>query len=74
MSCHHYRSQRLKATMPLLHNLMRERTGMITDLWRKRKNLLYPPYGGAGLRRVGPPGIIVTEPEADHQLRRGSRR
>jgi hypothetical protein len=43
MSCHHYRSQRLKATMPLLHNLMRERTGMITDLWRKRKNLLYPP-------------------------------
>jgi hypothetical protein len=74
MSCRRHRSQRLKATMLFLHSLMRERTGMITDLWRKRKNLLYPPHGGAGLRRVGPPGFIVAEPEADHQLRRGSRR
>jgi hypothetical protein len=36
MSCRRRRLQLLNATMPLLHGLMWERTGMITDLWRKR--------------------------------------
>ena len=52
MSAYRHRSQLLEETFLHLHSLMRERTGMITDLWRKRKNLLCPPFGGAGLRRV----------------------
>jgi hypothetical protein len=58
-----------------LHSLMREKTGMITDLWRKRKKPPVPTVlGERASGGFGPSGAIVSEPESDYQLRRGSRR
>jgi hypothetical protein len=74
MSSRRHRSQLLAATLLHLHSLMRERTGMITDLWRKRKNLLCPLSWGRASGGFGLSGAIVAEPESDYQIRRGSRR
>jgi hypothetical protein len=67
MSSRRHRSQLLAATLLHLHSLMRERTGMITDLWRKRKKPPVPTVPGerasGGFR---PSGAIVAEPESDY--------
>jgi hypothetical protein len=76
MSSRRHRSQLLAATLLIhLHSLMREKTGMITDLWRKRKKPPVPTVlGERAAGGFGPSGAIVSEPESDYQLRRGSRR
>jgi hypothetical protein len=59
MSSRRHRSQLLAATLLHLHSLMRERTGMITDLWRKRKNLLCPQFWGSGPQEgLGPQALL----------------
>jgi hypothetical protein len=59
MSSRRHRSQLLEATLLHLHNLMRERTGMITDLWPKRKNLLCPPIWGSGPQEGSGPQALL---------------
>jgi hypothetical protein len=59
MSSRRHRSQLLAATLLHLHSLMRERTGMITDLWRKRKNLLCPPFWGSGPQEGSDPQALL---------------
>jgi hypothetical protein len=59
MSSRRQRSQRSEATPLHLHSLMRERTGMITDLWRKRKNLLCPPFWGSGPQEGSDPQALL---------------
>jgi hypothetical protein len=59
MSAYRHRSQPLEATFFHLHSLMRERTEMIMNLWRKRKNLLCPLFWGSGPQEwLGPQALL----------------
>ena len=59
MSTYRQRSQLAEETFFHFHSLMRERTEMITDLWRKRKNLLCPPFLESGSQEgLGPQALL----------------
>ncbi len=59
MSTYRHRSQLLEVTFLHLHRLTWERTGMNTDLCRKRKNLLCPPLWGSGSQEgLGPQALL----------------